>query len=334
METTIDVSEKSQVAEVRRVVAERAEGLGMSEADQGRAALVATEISTNLVKYGKRGAVTVSTFAEWQTTGLQIVAVDQGPGFANFLASARDGHSTGGSLGIGLGAIMRASDLFDVYTLESQGSAFLSRIVKGKATPKVPAGALASGARSTPKRGQLECGDAWGVAKVGRWQRLCVIDGLGHGPLAALAANEASAVFRSATAADTPADILARAHTVLKPTRGAVMAVAAIDVAAGILYFAGVGNIAGVLFKGEESHHLLSVEGIVGYNARNIRMQERPWGEDCTIILNTDGLSSRWSLARYPGLLQRDAGLVASVMFRDFARDTDDATVLVAKGKR
>lgn len=334
METTIDVSEKSQVAEVRRVVAEKAHALGMSEADHGRAALVATEISTNLVKYGKQGVVSVTTFREARTSGVQIIAVDQGPGFTNFVVSSRDGHSTGGSLGIGLGSIMRSSDVFDVYTVESQGSALFCRIVKGGVVAELPAGELAVATRSTPKRGQTECGDACSFMRVGRWQRLCMIDGLGHGPLAALASAEALKVFRASTAADVPADILMRAHVALKSTRGAVMAIAAINIEAGELHFAGVGNIVGVLYEGDDTHHLLSVEGIVGYNARNIRTQERPWSSNSTVILSTDGLSTRWNMAKYPGLLLRRPELIASVLFRDFARDTDDATVLVAKGKR
>lgn len=333
METTIDVIEKSQVAEVRRLVADKAQALDMSAGDQGRAELVATEISTNLVRYGKRGAVTVSTFNEWRTTGLQLIAVDQGPGFSNFLASSRDAHSTGGSPSIGLGALVRSCDMFDQYTLEAQGSALLCRIVKGSSEPRIPCGELPVAARSTPKRGQLECGDAWGCVRAGRWQRLCVIDGLGHGPLAALASAKALAVFRTATDTDTPADILMRAHAALKSTRGAVMGVAAIDAEAGVLCFAGVGNIVGMLYEGDTTHHLLSVEGIVGYNARNIRMQERPWSENSTVVLSSDGLSTRWNMARYPGLLHRNVALVASVLFRDFARDTDDATVVVAKGK-
>ncbi len=334
METTIDVSEKSQVAEVRRVVAEKAQALGMSEADQGRAALVATEISTNLVKYGKQGAVTVTTFKDGRTTGVQIVAADQGPGFTNFLVSSRDGHSTGGSLGIGLGSIMRSSDVFDVYTVESQGSALLSRIVKGSVAPEITAGELVVSTRSIPKRGQVECGDACSFMRAGRWQRLCMIDGLGHGPLAALAAAEALAVFRASTAKDMPEDILMRAHAAMKSTRGAVMAVAGIDIEAGTLHYAGVGNIVGVLYDGDDTHHLLSVEGIVGYNARNVRTQERPWSPNSTVVLSTDGLSTRWNMAKYPGLLHRRPELIASVLFRDFARDTDDATILVAKGKR
>jgi anti-sigma regulatory factor (Ser/Thr protein kinase) len=333
MEKTIEVTEQSQVAEVRRVVAELAAAQGMSSTEAGRCALVATEACTNLVKYGKHGSVTVDTFSEWGVSGIQLVAADKGPGFSNFLASARDGVSTGGSLGIGLGGIMRASDLFEVFTVAGQGSALLSRIAKGHAKPKVPEGALAVGVRRAPMRGQVECGDACAFTRAGGWQRLCVVDGLGHGPLAARAAAEAIAVVRSSPAAATPVEILARAHEALKSTRGAVMAVAAIDHTAGKLFFAGVGNISAAIYSGEQTRHLLSVEGVVGYQSRSLKMEEQAWHEGCTLILGSDGVSTRWNLSRYPGLLNRHPVLIASVIHRDFARDTDDATLLVAKGK-
>jgi len=333
MEKTIEVGEQSQVAEVRRVVAELAIAQGMSVPEAGRCALIATEASTNLVKYGRHGTVTVDTFSDWGSSGVQMVAADKGPGFSNFLASSRDGVSTGGSLGIGLGGIMRASDFFEVFTMAGQGSALLSRVAKGGAKPMAPAGALAVGARRAAMRGQLECGDAWCATRAGGWQRLCVVDGLGHGPLAARAAAEAIAVVRAAAAAATPVEILARAHEALKPTRGAVMAVVAIDHSAGRLCFAGVGNIASAIYCGEETRHLISVEGVVGYQSRTLKMEEHTWHDGCTLILASDGVSTRWNLARYPGLLNRHPTLIASVIHRDFARDTDDATLLVAKGK-
>jgi len=334
METTVEVHESSQVSEVRRVVADAARAQGMSAEDAGRCALVATEVSTNLIKYGKGGSVSVGTYFETGVVGVQIVAADKGPGFSNFVASSRDGHSTGGSLGIGLGAILRASDVFDVFTVPEQGSAILCRVAKGGAKSSPPAGALVVGSRTVPIAGETECGDAWAHARAGSWQRLCVVDGLGHGPLAASAAVAATAVFRAAVSADTPVDILVRAHAELKSTRGAVMAVAAIDVEAGRLLFAGVGNISAVLYGDGASSHLLSVEGVVGYNARNMKLHERPWNDGCILVMASDGLSTRWNLARYPGLQQRHPALVAAVLHRDFARSTDDATVVVVRQAR
>ncbi|HSI55189.1 MAG: ATP-binding protein [Ramlibacter sp.] len=328
METTLEVHESSQVAEVRRVVAEIGARLGLSETDLGRAALVATETATNLVKYARQGSVTVSAFEQGAATGIELVASDRGPGFVDFQASSRDGFSTGGSLGIGLGAILRASDAFDVYTVEAQGSVFFSRIAKGGVLP--PQDGLAIAARSQPKRGQVECGDGWAFARAGRWQRLCVTDGLGHGPLAASASSEALDVFRKAGPADTPADIIRRAHGKLKATRGVVMGVFAVDSESRTALYSGVGNIVGAMHSGGQVNHLLSIDGVVGYNMRAARDQALTWAADGVVILASDGLSTRWNVARYPGLLERHPALVAAVLFRDYARDTDDATIAVA----
>jgi anti-sigma regulatory factor (Ser/Thr protein kinase) len=332
VETTLDVQEQSQVAEVRRLVADAGSRSVFGAYDLGRAALVATEVATNLVKYGKQGTVTVSTFVEGDTAGVELVAADRGPGFADFASSARDGHSTGGSLGIGLGAILRASDVFDVYSVEGQGSAFFSRIARGRAL--APPEGLAVAGRSMPKRGQVDCGDRWCFARAGRWQRLCVVDGLGHGPLAASASKQAIEIFCAADERDSPADIIRRAHLKLKYTRGVVMGVIAIDAKANTACFSGVGNIAGILHAGGQVNHLLSIDGVVGYNMRAARDQALPWAADGAVVMASDGLSTRWNLARYPGLLSRHPALVAAVLYRDFARDNDDATIAVAMERR
>ena len=313
---------------MRRLVADIGARLALSPADLGRAMLVATEAGTNLVKYARHGTMSVSEFVQGGATGVQIVVADRGPGLPDFQASARDGHSTGGSLGIGLGAILRASDSFDVYTVEAQGLVLFSRVAKGGLL--APPEGLAVAARSAPKHGQVECGDAWAFARAGRWQRLCVTDGLGHGPLAASASAQAMEVFRSAPESDSPAEIIRRTHAKLKSTRGVVMGVVAIDAKARQAVFAGVGNITGMLYAGGQPHHLLSIDGVVGYNMRTARDHVLPWAGDGVVIMASDGLSTRWNVARYPGLLARHPALIAAVLYRDFARDNDDATVAVA----
>lgn len=334
MESTIEVVEQSQVAEVRRLAMELGRAQDFGEADLGRAALVATEKCTNLVKYATGGTVTVSRFCDAGAQGIQFVAADRGPGFHDFAAASRDGHSTGGSLGLGLGIILRSSDLFDVYTAVGQGSVFLSRVARERHLPPASSGALEIGARCAPMRGETECGDGWSNAASGRWQRVCVIDGLGHGPLAASAAAQALAVFNAARESDVPSQIITRCHAALKSTRGAVMAIAAIDIEAGVLLFAGVGNIAAAIHSGAGTNHLLSTEGIVGYQMRVVRDVHQPWRPGDALVLSSDGLSTRWNMARYPDLLQRSPGLVASVLFRDLVRGNDDATVVVAKDRR
>jgi anti-sigma regulatory factor (Ser/Thr protein kinase) len=331
MEKTVEVTEHSQIAEVRRVVAEIAKAHGMAEADLGRAALVATEMTTNLVKYAKRGVAAVSWFNEGGSSGIQIITADHGPGFANFTQSARDGFSTGGSLGIGIGALMRTADVFDQYSIESAGAVIFIRITSGGSKPRPQPAMLITGSRSVPKPGQLQCGDAWEYHAAGRWQRICVVDGLGHGPLAAAASAEALKIFANCPEEDSPSDIIMKCHLGLKYTRGAVMAVIAIDTQAGIASFCGVGNIAAVILDDDKARHLSSAGGTVGYSVRNAPHYDYPWHKNSTLVMNTDGLSTRWNLSRAPGLLAKHPAMVAAALHRDFARDTDDSTIVVAR---
>lgn len=332
METTVEVSEASQVAEVRRVAAELARAEKMTEAECGRLALIATEASTNLVKYGKAGAVTLTRYVEGAQHGVQLIAVDSGPGFADFVAASRDGHSTAGSLGIGLGVIMRSATFFDVYSVPGEGTAMVARLAHAAPRkPTVTVEPFESAARSIPKKGQAECGDAWSVRDFGARQLICIVDGLGHGPLAATASARAISVFESARPDATPAAIMTQAHEALKDTRGAVMAILALDRLAGTADYCGIGNIAAAIHLGTESKHLLSIEGTVGYRMRATRTQTAPWAPAAVAILYTDGLSGRCGPAKYPGLLSRHPSLIASVLFRDHARDTDDATIVVAR---
>lgn len=328
LSATFDVDESSQVAEVRRMVARFGRATGMDDKSVARAELVATEMCTNLVKYGSNGRLTVDGCAG-PVPGVSMVAVDSGPGFVDFARSSQDGHSTGGSLGIGLGAIMRRSDFFDVYTAQGQGSAILAMVTQDSAAPD-PHGAICCGHRAAPKRGETVSGDAWGFVRGGRRHRLCVVDGLGHGPAAAEAAQAAVQAFHAAAEAAAPQDILRSADTALQGSRGAVMAVAVIDEDLGILTFAGIGNIcAGVCTHGT-LRHIGSAQGIVGYRTRAVRQYEFPWDAGSVAILSSDGLA-RWDMRRYPGLLQRHPALLASVLFRDCARDSDDATVVAVR---
>jgi anti-sigma regulatory factor (Ser/Thr protein kinase) len=333
METTIEVQEASQVAEVRRAAAELARAEQMSETEAGLVALVATEMSTNLVKYASRGTVTLSRYSDAAQRGVELVALDHGPGFADLAAALRDGHSTGGSLGVGLGSIQRAASCFDIYSVAGQGTAVLARMARartGRADAAI-APSLVAAARCVPMRGHVECGDAWAMRDFGRKQLICIVDGLGHGPMAAVAATRALEVFDAAHHNDTPAEILQAAHEGLKNTRGAVMAVLALDSVADTAVFCGAGNITAVILHEGASQHLLSVEGTAGYNVRKFRSQQASWAPKAVAILNTDGLSARMNQTKYPGLLARHPSLIASVLFRDHARDTDDATIVVAR---
>lgn len=328
MEATLSLTDKSGVADVRRRATHMAHLLGLSDKLQADAALIVTEAATNILKYAGHGEITLKNFQEGTSQGLEIIALDRGPGITNLVSARTDGFSTAGSLGAGLGTMERLSTLFDIYSIPGLGTGLLARIAS---TRDSASDRFQIGAKSTPKLGQDVCGDAWGVRRVGANLWAALLDGLGHGPLAAEASNRAISVFLQADVSDQPADLLRRVHQGIKTTRGAVMAVAMFDTDKAVMSFAGVGNIVGIVSSGDEAQHLISTDGTVGYNMRTVRPSDVAWKKGSVYVATTDGLSTRWNLNRHPGLTDRHPSLIANVLHRDFARDADDATIIVVK---
>lgn len=159
---------------------------------------------------------------------------------------------------------------------------------------------------------------------------ILVTDGLGHGPLAESASLEAIKAFHT-HAHLRPAEILKVIHDALRSTRGAAVALAQVDLKDRIVRFAGVGNISGVLIGPSGSRNMVSHNGTVGSEVRKIQEFEYPWFEDATLLMCSDGISTRWSLDTYPGLIKRHPSLVAGVLYRDYGRGTDDSTVVVVR---
>ena len=331
METTITIDDHSRIAEVRRAAALLGHTKGLTPELVAQASLVISELCTNILKYAERGEVLLNVLCANDTAyGLDIVALDRGPGIANLDAAVKDGFSTGGSLGIGLGAMRRAAALFDVYSAAGVGTALLVRLLEKKVAAP-PEDGFAVGSRMTPIRNEIVSGDSWSCLRFGQTLAVAIVDGLGHGPKAAEAANAAIEAFHRSLRQAGPAQAIQMAHQALLSTRGAVMAVANIDLQAQTLRFAGLGNISGVVHTHGMTARLVSTDGTVGYGARKARESSVAWTPQSTLILNTDGLSSRWSLAKHPGLLACHPVLIAALLHRDFARDTDDATVVVVR---
>jgi anti-sigma regulatory factor (Ser/Thr protein kinase) len=326
---SLPVQDPSQVGTARRAAVAFAERLGGSEAQGANVALVVTELATNLVRHGGGGELLVRSLAS--TTGaIEIVAIDRGPGMASVEAALRDGYSTGGTSGHGLGAVRRIAEHCEIFSAPGAGTAVVARLGpqgNGRATTAAVSGV------SVAKHGEPVCGDAWDwVPQADGWSVL-VADGLGHGIDAALAATEAVRIYRE-RAATPAADIVSAAHAALRPTRGAAVAIAEVRPAAGEVTFTGVGNIGGTILAGGEARSLVSHAGIVGHECRKIQTFSYPWTEGAVIVLFSDGLQSRWTLDRYPGLRTSDPALLAAVLYRDFARGRDDVTVVAGRPGR
>ena len=326
----VAVTEPSQVGDARRRAAEFARAAALGErADV--IALVATEMASNLVKHAGGGHLVAQRFDDADGSGIELLALDRGPGMDNVERSRIDGHSTSGSPGTGLGAISRQADRFRIFSRPGMGTALQARFV---ATPPVrqqpgtPQRHL--GAVVAPYPGEIETGDAWGFANAADGCSVLLADGSGHGPEAARAAGIAVAVFLAHRGEDG-VRIIERIHRALASSRGAAIALARIDLAAGVLRYVAVGNIAGIMFGAGEQRHLVSSNGTAGHGTPRIREFSYPLEDMALLVMHSDGLATRWSLAAYPGLIVQHPGLVAGVLFRDHRRGRDDASVVVLR---
>ena len=129
---------------------------------------------------------------------------------------------------------------------------------------------------------------------------------------------------------EPPAAIVDAVHRALRHTRGGAVAAARIGWASRTVSFAGVGNIAGVVVgPGGQLRRMVSHNGTAGHMVRKIQSFDYPCGQG-PMILHSDGIASSWSLDAYAGLARAHPLLLAGVLYRDFARPRDDATVVVA----
>lgn len=327
-DVSILITESSEVADARRQATAHARDLGFDETRVGTLAILVTEMAGNIVKHGGGGELLVHAIEMAGKYGIELIALDKGPGMHNVDACLHDGYSTAGSPGTGLGAIVRMSDESHIYSAPGLGTAVMARLWTDTPPPG-RTGMLDVEGVSIPKRGEIECGDGWARLLQEERSVILVVDGLGHGPLAASAARTAVEVFHD-NADRGAAQIISILHDALRSTRGAAAAVTEIDHRNRSIRFAGIGNIAAIVFSPDKIQRMVSHNGIVGHEMRKVQEFLYPWPDDALLAMHSDGISTHWSLDTYPGLLRSHPSLIASVIYRDFCRGRDDATVVTA----
>ena len=327
----VPIDGESRIAEVRRRAVAFSKSIDFNEAESGRVAIVATELATNILKHAGEGEILLSTFDDGEGAGVECIALDRGAGMADVSLSMRDGHSTAGSPGTGLGAIQRQSQVLEIYSSPKRGTAVLVRLYKGRGDGAAVRKHPAYGAISVPIAGEEACGDAWSARRVGGLLTLMVVDGLGHGPLAATASHAAIRVFETTNPEPTIA-LIEKMHAALRPTRGAAASIAQITDDPGGVVFVGVGNVAGVVIQNAvAARRMVSYNGTLGHALKTVKPFTYPAEGETLVVLASDGLGTSWSLDDYPGLSQRHPSLIAAVLYRDFSRRRDDVTVLVGR---
>ena len=327
LQQRLEVHDGSQVGEARRAAAAFSRIARLSEVESGRVAIIINELGTNLVKHAGGGELIVSELPSAPHTGVEVLAIDHGRGM-DLERALKDGHSTAGTRGEGLGAVLRLAGDFDGWS-DARGTVLLARVWAGGR----PADTFDVGGVCVPLAGESESGDAWSWRSMtAAVARVMIADGLGHGPIAARAAGAAVQAFTAGDRLPGPQAIVHAIHAGLRSTRGAAVGVAELDLVSRTVGFCGVGNVAAALeSRGQRTRGLLSHNGIAGHEARRIQEIAVPWPPGGALVMHSDGLQTQWKLEAYSGLQSRRASVIAGVLYRDFRRNSDDATVVVVK---
>ena len=213
--TWVAVDEAASVPAARRRASSLATSLDFAHELRGEVEIVASELATNLVKHGGGGDLVLRTT---DRGSVQLLAIDSGPGTRDLAGLVRDGISTTGTLGVGLGAVQRLATRVEMWSEPARGAVVVAEVggVEGERTPV--------GHLLRPLRGEIVCGDAVAWRETERGWLLAVADGLGHGPPAAEASRRAVQVLESSTS-DSPGELLTHMHRVIAGTRGAAVAI-------------------------------------------------------------------------------------------------------------
>jgi len=324
----VAISDASGVAEARRAAVELGALARLDDATAGELALAITEAGSNVFKHAQNGWIVARLLERSGALGVEVMAIDKGPGMANLAASMRDGHSTSGTPGGGLGALQRMTSGLEVWSRPGEGT--LLRFEVWPKSSRPGEAALAGGVVCVQKPGEPVCGDAWAVLQ-GRGRLVVfVVDGLGHGPDAAAASRVAIETLQK-TAQRDAADIMDAVHNALRPTRGAAGAVALLQPESELCTYCGIGNIAASIRSNGSTRSMVSQNGTLGHQVRKIQEFQYPFRKGSLLVMHSDGIATHWDLAAYPGIEMRHPAFVSAALFRDHNRNRDDLTVLALR---
>jgi len=119
---TLPVTNEADIVRVRQTVRTWANEQGFSLVNQTKIVTAASEIARNTVTYGGGGSVRLEALNTDERRGLRLVFEDQGPGIDSIELALRDGYTTGGGLGLGLGGAKRLCNEFSIDSARGKGT--------------------------------------------------------------------------------------------------------------------------------------------------------------------------------------------------------------------
>lgn len=333
MQKLLYITDESMIGYARRELKTLCDEADCNEIKEN-AAVVITELASNGIKHAHDSSIIIKYIENSKRSGLEIIYMDKGPGF-DVEQVTHDGFSTAGSMGIGLGAIQRLSDECYIYSKPGKGTCIVCRLfVKRSNVPHsiqtlITRKAFEYSHICVAIAGQDYCGDDVAVYIHNNYCLCMVADGLGHGEYAHQAAVLAKDIFYDNIEKE-PDDIIGKMHKALYTTRGAAVSIAKIIPDESKVVYAGIGNISGALI-GQKRVNMVSHNGTLGMDTIKIQTFIYPWNKNDILIMHSDGISAKWDLGEYQDVVYQDLSLISGVIFRDYHRPKDDASLLILK---
>ncbi len=283
--------------------------------------LVAKELATNILKYGKKGFIEI----ELGEDGLRIVAEDIG----RVMGNSNEDKLSGG-LGIGLEVVKKSSNELEIKRKPGGGTR-----VKAILKPSKQKGKnfiLQVGTASKPHYLEEESGDVCLWKKMGEKYMLFVADVLGHGRRAHEVAKLIEFYVKN-SAEEKIEKIYADLQGLLRDTRGCAAFVALVSES--MIEYINVGNIKAWLVDAGSARRIMGVGGVIGRMPTSLKIFKEPVSLFySTLVVCTDGIKNQFIPTPDMGWIRtlntREAALK---IVTEFSIKEDDATALVARGE-
>ncbi len=327
----LKADDRSYFALLKKEVHALALSANFSEQKVGEIDIIVAEMVSNLVKHAGGGQLLVKLIEESSLQGIELISVDNGAGMTDISRMVADGVSTKNTLGQGLGAIKRLSNLFQVYSQKDWGTVILSRLFENDLPQFQKPTVSEIKAVVLPKPGETACGDGFFYTVNNDYIRLFLGDGLGHGIEAEKAVLTAGAAFETCNEVE-PVTIIRTINEAVKKTRGLVGTVAVFSIKNKSWKICGIGNIMTKIISLTNTKNYMAYNGIIGLNVPNtLNTQEVEYEKGQYIILCSDGIKSRWDTIKYPAIIRYDLSILAATIIKDYSRNTDDMSVVCCK---
>lgn len=331
VEIAIPIRNVADVIVARSEGERLAERIGIGKLQVADVAIGISELASNLVKHrAVQGMLMLRVVERDGVKALEVITSDRGPGITSIGHAMAEGYSTAGTLGIGLAAVERLMDEFEIASDATTGTVVTARKRLRPPGAHVGGPRFELGIMSRPIKGGHHNGDGYFVTQYEDRVVLAVIDGLGHGKNAEQAARVAVQVLRD-QCHEPIAAIFEMCHQRLRQVRGATMAICRIDTEARLVCHAGVGNVKTRIYGSESSSDLRTHNGTVGINLPNTEVRDYRLPPDGLVIMFSDGISDRFSRQDIQALSDSTPETIARYLLDHFGRDHDDATVIVGR---